>query len=490
MGSLDLTPAQLDFFSGKPDEKSPRDPVSKKSKKHDEDSDATSKKKKHRKSSSSSDDDKHRKHKHKDKDREGRKRSESSTTAVNMHVRKIPWENYSETEGKTEVPHLYSDNRINRKMDSSKLKHRTSLTLGDWQRYKFFDTFDSLRTSYTTTVENVSKIRPVSYTRGPGRQPICQWLDHIRAQDYSIERFANEYEKPSYPVVVEGLADHWPARRKWTLPALAAGSYRDTKFKIGEDDDGNSIKVKLKYFMQYTVDNKDDSPLYLFDGAFDERTGGKGMLSDYELPLYFRADLFRYVGEKRRPPYRWFAIGPERSGSSVHIDPLGTSAWNTLIVGKKLWVLFHPDAAKPAVKGEHLRQKGEDNEAATYFARVLPRMIAEEEKKTGGPTLGMRMFIQEPGQTVFVPGGWWHGVLNLEHSVAVTQNFVSEHNFPVVWRKTRKSRKHMARRWLNELERSEPHLFKQALEMDKQDNFEWVFSEKKKKKKSSSSSDS
>jgi hypothetical protein len=36
--------------------------------------------------------------------------------------------------------------------------------------------------------------------------------------------------------------------------------------------------------------------------------------------------------------------------------------------------------------------------------------------------------IVNPGDVIFVPHGWWHMVINLEESIAITQNYVSDSN--------------------------------------------------------------
>ena len=76
-------------------------------------------------------------------------------------------------------------------------------------------------------------------------------------------------------------------------------------------------------------------------------------------------------------------IGPKRSGSECHQDPLGTSAWNTSIQGRKRWLLIPPEAHidKHMARGKKYEKDDEDNEAIHYFDLTLPRMMKAE-----GPT--------------------------------------------------------------------------------------------------------
>lgn len=61
--------------------------------------------------------------------------------------------------------------------------------------------------------------------------------------------------------------------------------------------------------------------------------------------------------------------------------------------------------------------------------------------------------------------------MNLDTTIAVTQNFVNVGNFERVWFRTRKGRKKLSVRFLEKLKEHKPEQYRIALEMNERDGF-------------------
>jgi len=61
---------------------------------------------------------------------------------------------------------------------------------------------------------------------------------------------------------------------------------------VGETDSGRKLKVTMKEYLEYSLFNRDDSPLYLFESNIEEHECAKAMVNEYEPPKYLRQDLF------------------------------------------------------------------------------------------------------------------------------------------------------------------------------------------------------
>ena len=94
---------------------------------------------------------------------------------------------------------------------------------------------------------------------------------------------------------------------------------------------------------------------------------------------------------------------------------------------------------------------------------MLPRLKEVEGPKGTNRLPTIIEGVQYPGETIFVPGNWWHGVLNLDLTIAITQNFANDGNFDKVWFRTRKGRKKLSVRFLAKLKARYPKMYQRAV---------------------------
>ncbi|PIO66772.1 hypothetical protein TELCIR_11501 [Teladorsagia circumcincta] len=129
-------------------------------------------------------------------------------------------------------------------------------------------------------------------------------MPRIDGSTLSVEEFREKYERPRIPCMITGLTDTWAAHENWKIDNLVQ-KYGNATFKCGESPEAKPVYLKFKYYAEYMRKNKDDSPLYIFDGKFGKRHATMDMLKDYKVPCYFRGNLFQVFGDyKRKPLFR------------------------------------------------------------------------------------------------------------------------------------------------------------------------------------------
>ncbi len=212
---------------------------------------------------------------------------------------------------------------------------------------------------------------------------------------------------------------------KWTSQYLL-DNFPDVKFTA------EAVDWPISTYLTYANNNTDESPLYLFDRLFAEKTNTPTNLppfhpqAAYWTPPCFGADLFSHLGPQR-PDSRWLILGPARSGSTFHKDPNATSAWNAVLTGRKYWLMFPSGPTHPPPPGIILSEDQSEITAPLSIAEYLLTFHALARQHPG-----CKEGICAAGEILHVPSGWFHLVLNLDESLALTQNFVPRARLPDV----------------------------------------------------------
>ncbi len=139
-----------------------------------------------------------------------------------------------------------------------------------------------------------------------------------RLPDLSQEEYSAHWTNK--PFILTEPVKQWPAYKQWTVDTLLA-EYGNVSFRA------EAIDWPLRTYVDYMINNTDESPLYLFDCRFAKKmavTVGKDVPDAiYWPPHCIGEDLFALLGS-HRPDSRWLIMGPARSGSTMHKDPNAT----------------------------------------------------------------------------------------------------------------------------------------------------------------------
>eukprot|EP00501_MAST-03F_sp_TOSAG23-6_P001353 GSMAST32.ASY1.ANO1.1405.1 assembled CDS len=243
-------------------------------------------------------------------------------------------------------------------------------------------------------------------------------MERRSAKSLSVEDFIREFDAKNQPVLITDCATQWHAfaskDRAWNFDYLKKQAQKASGYNFTMDD-----------YISYMegVSSSDDQPIYLFDKRFFDKL--PELLHDFTVPVSYDLDLFSLLGEiPQRPYYRWMIMGPAKSGSSFHIDPNATSAWNAVISGAKRWIMFPPGVTPPGVYPTNdLAEVTQSVSLMEWYLNFYTEIEALPPSQQP---------IQCTCEIVYVPHGWWHAVINIEPSVAITQNFVTANNLAKV----------------------------------------------------------
>jgi len=235
------------------------------------------------------------------------------------------------------------------------------------------------------------------------------------APDYAVvekrrhvatDEFVERYVRGSRPLVLTGVAEDWPAMRRW--------SPQDLKSRFGHFE--VEIQAERSADPNYEENKLDHRRKALLADFVDQVLSG-GATNDYYLTANNEAlrrpefaPLLQDIGtlpnfcnraELAHKSSFWF--GPAGTVTPLHHDTL--MLMHTQVVGRKRWRFISP------LQTPHLY-----NHAGVYSPIDIDRPDLNRYPRFSQAKV--LEVVVEPGETVFLPLGWWHQVTALDVSLS------------------------------------------------------------------------
>lgn len=222
----------------------------------------------------------------------------------------------------------------------------------------------------------------------------------------SRDEFFERHVCGSRPLVLTDVADDWPAMRRWSPADLKARfghldieiqAERNADPKFEENKLQHRQQVRLADFVDRVLAGGPTNDYYMTaNNEALRRPEFAPLLADIGSlpPICDRADLARQSS---------FWFGPAGTVTPLHHDTL--MLFHTQVVGRKRWRFISPL---------------ESPRLYNFNGVFSPIDIDRPDLHRFPDFAGVKVLevIVEPGETVFLPLGWWHQVTSLDVSLS------------------------------------------------------------------------
>jgi hypothetical protein len=237
--------------------------------------------------------------------------------------------------------------------------------------------------------------------------------------DLSYQEFAEKYLFANKPVILTNACKHWAAVGKWS-PDFFKDKCGDTTVTINDkaytvreyiDILHASTEQKPAPYMRNQNIAKVFPELLADVKPVPPHFEPNWVLDSYALPQLDRLMRINSVTEV-------YIGGPGGTFPVIHFDSMYTHACLTQLYGQKELYLWAPDQS-PYMYATKRNNVSDVNDAENPDLEKYPLFA----KAVGGKvTIG-------PGDTAFIPSGWWHTARMLTESITVSVNVVNASNW-------------------------------------------------------------
>lgn len=255
---------------------------------------------------------------------------------------------------------------------------------------------------------------------------MCDSLHALDAKYTEIERrplpdfatFVEQYYSKNRPVIFTGAVDHWKALQRWT-PHYLQEAYGNALVEIQYGRDSNPQYEQQSYqhrrqvpmgeFVNMVLKAESSNNMYMTANNFGVTNKALSGLFDDVGNL---GDGYLDMPRLLEHGYLWF--GPKGTVTPLHHDL--TNNLFVQIYGRKRF-RFIPALQVPLMYNFH------------HVFSEVDLLNPDLERFPEFANARVIDFVVEPGETLFIPIGWWHHVVALDVSISLSfTNFTAVPN--------------------------------------------------------------